>query len=119
MGLANQMRWPGTARRTIVITANQARDLGEGLQRLRIRKGLTCYQAAEVCGLPHIVYAGLEHGRMPANEAEALVADAWAALQLYRVANADATPPRIRHERYGARQWKTTRVATTMHWSPN
>jgi transcriptional regulator with XRE-family HTH domain len=69
-----------------MMSADQARDLGYGLQRLRTRKGLTRYQAAEVCGLPHIVYAALEHGRSLSGEPDATLARAWGALQMYHVA---------------------------------
>jgi transcriptional regulator with XRE-family HTH domain len=69
-----------------MLSANQARDLGDGLRRLRQRKGLTRYQAAEVCGLPHVVYAWLEHGRLPSEDQEHAMARAWGALQMYHVA---------------------------------
>lgn len=69
-----------------MITADQARDLGEGLRRLRTRKGLTRFQAAEVCGLPHLTYAALEHGRTLSGETDATLARAWGALQMYHVA---------------------------------
>lgn len=69
-----------------MLEANQARDLGEGLRRLRQRKGLTRYQAAEVCGLPHLVYAWLENGRLPSDDHEHAMARAWGALQMYHVA---------------------------------
>jgi transcriptional regulator with XRE-family HTH domain len=69
-----------------MLSANQARDLGEGLRRLRQRKGLTRYQAAEVCGLPHLVYAWLENGRLPSDDHEQAMTRAWGALQMYHVA---------------------------------
>ncbi len=67
-----------------MLTANQSRDLGDGLRRLRLRKGLTRYQAAEVSELPHLVYARLERGRLPEDDHEAAMSRAWSALQLYR-----------------------------------
>jgi transcriptional regulator with XRE-family HTH domain len=69
-----------------MLSANQARDLGDGLRRLRQRKGLTRYQAAEVCGMPHLVYAWLECGRLPHDDHEQAMARAWGALQMYHVA---------------------------------
>jgi hypothetical protein len=63
----------------------QARDLGQGLQRLRSRKGLTRFQAAEVVGLPHLVYAWLEHGRLTDDESERRLADAWWTLQTHEL----------------------------------
>ena len=69
-----------------MLTASQARDLGDGLRRLRLRKQLTRFQAAEVCGLPHLVYARLEAGHMPLHDYEPDLARAWGALQAYRTA---------------------------------
>jgi hypothetical protein len=70
----------------MMISADQARDLGQGLQRLRTRKRLTRYQAAEVCGLPHLVYAALEHGRGLRGDPDTALSRAWGALQMYHVA---------------------------------
>jgi transcriptional regulator with XRE-family HTH domain len=69
-----------------MLTANQARDLGDGLRRLRLRKQLTRYQAAEICGLPHLVYARLEAGSMPLHNFEPDLARAWGALEAFRAA---------------------------------
>ena len=69
-----------------MVTAEQARDLGLGLQRLRTRKGLTRYQAAEVSGQPHLVYAALEHGRSIAGDLDKQLSRAWGALQMYHMA---------------------------------
>ena len=69
-----------------MLTADQTRDLGQGLQRLRTRKGLTRYQAAEISGLPHLVYAALEHGRTLSGDPDVTLSRAWGALQLYHVA---------------------------------
>jgi hypothetical protein len=69
-----------------MLTADQTRDLGHGLQRLRTRKGLTRYQAADVCALPHLVYAALEHGRSLDGDPDSQLARAWGALQMYHIA---------------------------------
>ena len=66
-----------------MLTASQARDLGDGLRRIRLRKQLTRFQAAEICGLPHLVYARLEAGSMPLHNYEPDLARAWGALQAY------------------------------------
>lgn len=68
-----------------MLTANQARDLGNALRRLRLRKGITCYQAAAIAGLPHLTYAWLEHGRLP-DDGERALTRAWSALQIHHVA---------------------------------
>lgn len=67
-----------------MLSGNQARDLGEGLRRLRLRKQLTRFQAANVCGLPHLVYARLEQGWMPGDAEETALMRAWGELQVYR-----------------------------------
>jgi hypothetical protein len=69
-----------------MLSTNQARDLGDGLRRLRIRKQVTRYRAAEICAIPHLVYARLERGQMPAADADTTMMRAWSALQMYRAA---------------------------------
>lgn len=68
-----------------MLTANQARDLGNAVQRLRLRKGITRYEAAAIVGMPHLTYARLEHGRLPEDGEQALTR-AWSALQIHHVA---------------------------------
>ena len=76
-----------------MLSGNQARDLGDGLRRLRQRKQLTRYQAANVCGLPHLLYARLEQGCMPSEVEEDALMRAWGELQVYRQAGAHLSPP--------------------------
>lgn len=70
-----------------MLSGNQARDLGDGLRRLRQRKRLTRYQAANVCGLPHLLYARLEQGWMPGEVEEEALMRAWGELQVFRQAS--------------------------------
>jgi hypothetical protein len=69
-----------------MLSAHQARDLGDGLRRLRQRKRLTRYQAAELSELPHLVYARLELGQVAGEDAEDALMCAWGELQVYRPA---------------------------------
>ena len=73
-----------------MLSAHQARDLGDGLRRLRQRKRLTRYQAAELSGLPHLVYARLELGQFPNEAAEDALMRAWGEMQVYRPSGASA-----------------------------
>lgn len=75
-----------------MLSGNQARDLGDGLRRLRQRKRLTRYQAANVCALPHLLYARLEQGWMPGEVEEEALMRAWGELQVYRQASAHLSP---------------------------
>lgn len=71
-----------------MLSGNQARDLGDGLRRLRLRKRLTRYQAAELCALPHLLYARLEQGHLPGEVEEEALMRAWSELQVYRAPGA-------------------------------
>ena len=68
-----------------MLSAHQARDLGDGLRRLRQRKRLTRYRAADLCGLPHLVYARLEQGQHRGDDVEDTLMRAWGEMQVYRV----------------------------------